>query len=269
MNTGISDPARTLYRGAGLLAISTLIAGCNPSGDQGFSFARAGTQTEAAQTGPVVPKTTKTTLARGAITLKAPRSYCIDETSVTTGLQGSSAMLAKCSSLDGKGAGADTAVMTVNISPRKGEGQPAPHPSDLAKAIGEDRVIRRMQKGQLSLVQVSTGGNEAFSPADPVHWRAATSLDTRLVLLGLFVPEGSELRGDKGGDLLASLARGISANTGGFLGLSRQPNNPERKAEQTGQPEADKTTDVANSTESRKKGLGKLIGRLLKRSEFD
>lgn len=266
MNTGTSDrAARPVRLSGGALVLCCLLAGCNTSGGQGFSFASAG-GTGDAQTGPVVPKSTQTSLARGAVTLKAPRGYCIDDTSVSNGLQGSSALLAKCSALDGKAAGPDAAVMTVSISPRRGAGAGAPSADDLADAVAPHQVLSRAMRGELALVQVASGADAAFAPADPVHWRGATELDTRLVLLGLFAPEGSAMRGAKGGDMLATLARGISATRGTLFSRAAPAGMDADGSKQETQPEGVSNTEATDTVEPEKKGLRKLIGGLLNRS---
>ncbi|MGH1576673.1 hypothetical protein [Planktotalea sp.] len=268
MSIGICDLNMSKARVLGFaLLCSASLSACNRNGGEGFSFApkKADART-GSEEGPVVPKTTETTLARGSVTLKAPKGYCIDETSVTNGLQGSSAMLAKCSSLDGIGAGSDAAVMSVSISPRRGNDAIAPTPTDLAKAAEPRRILQLKEKGKLALVQIGSGGDEVFSAADPVHWRGATMLDTRLVLLGAFAPKGSVLTSNKGADLLASLARGISATRGSLLGRASAPANPDGEAGQANQPKDDPSTPAPESVESEKKGASGLIARLLNRS---
>lgn len=269
MSIGICDlgigKARRL--GFALLCGASLSA-CSNEGGAGFSFAPTSSpgSGEGAQSGPAVPKSTRTTLARGTITLKAPKGYCIDDTSVSNGLQGSSAMLAKCSSLDGKGAGADAAVMSISVSPRRGEGALLPSTNDLAQAASPRSILQLKQKGDLALVQVGTGGSNVFSAAGPVHWRGATALDTRLVLLGLFAPEGSQLSGDKGAALLASLARGLSATRGSLFSLGVDGSDEEPKQARANQPESASEIPATDTVEAKKKGASSVIGRLLNRS---
>lgn len=268
MSIGICDLSYRKARTLGFALVGSVTLGaCSDSSGAGFSFApRSSEPSESVQKGPIVPKTTRTTLARGTVTLKAPKGYCIDETSISNGLQGSSAMLAKCTALDGMGAGQDAAVMTVSVSPRRGDAAGNPSTNDLAQAAAPRSVLQLKQKGNLALVQVGSGGKDVFSRADPVHWRGATSLDTRLVLLGLFAPEGSELTSDKGATLLASLARGISATRGSLLGLNRQTPNPKIAAPAETQPKDASNIPATDTVEPDKKGALGFIGRLLNRS---
>lgn len=268
MSIGICDLNIGKARRLGFaLVCSASLSACVGNSGAGFSFApKSAVSSEAVQTSPATPKTTRTTLARGSITLKAPKGYCIDETSISNGLQGSSAMLAACTSLDGKGAGMEAAVMTVSISPRRGEGAAAPSTNDLAQAAAPRSILQLKQKGTLALVKVGSGGNEVFSPADPVHWRGATSLDTRLVLLGLFAPEGSELTSDKGATLLASLARGISAKRGSLLGAAKRETEAEVETATETQPKAASISNAPDTVEAKKKGASGFIARLLNRS---
>jgi hypothetical protein len=268
MSIGICDlnMSKACVLGFALLC-SVALSACDGADGAGFSFApKTATPQTSTQTGPVIPKTTRTTLARGLVNLKAPKGYCIDTTSISNGLQGSSAMLAKCSSLDGKGAGADAAVMSVSISPRRGDAAATPSANDLAQAATPRNILQLKQKGNLALVQIGTGGTDVFSAADQVHWRGATSLDTRLVLLGLFAPEGSTLTADKGGELLTSLARGISATRGSLLGLGKAPVDAQPVLDGQTQPEAARRISTPDTVEVEKKGASGFIGRLLNRS---
>ena len=264
MRIGICDLDLSKARQSGRALLICISLSACVSGE-GLSFAQKD-EAEGTPTGVLIPKTTQTTLARGAIKLTAPKGYCIDETSVSSGLQGSSALLAKCSSLDGKGASTDTAVMSVRISPRRGESATAPSAQDLASAAMPRKTLQTKQKGNLALAQLATGGDEVLAPADPIHWRGATELDTRLVLLSLFAPKGSDLTGDKGADLLVALARGISATRGSLLGFGRDAR--ERKDANL---ENTQLKDVAESSttdtvDSEKKGGQGIIARLLNRS---
>ena len=269
MSIGICD-LRTAakVRSLGLAAVCTLSLGaCVDGGGGGFSFApKSAAQAESEQIGPAVPKSTKTTLARGTITLKAPKGYCIDESTVSNGLQGSSAMLAKCSALDGKGSGADTAVMSVSVSPRRGAAAPAPTLNDLVQAAAPRKVLQQTQKGNLALIQIATGGDDVFSPADPVHWRGATALDTRLVILALYAPVGSDLVKAKGASLLATLARGISVKRGSLLSAKATATPATGPQANTFQPEVAPVNLGTDTVEPEKKGAGGFIARLLNRS---
>ena len=266
MSIGISDLAmcQACRLGLALVCCASLSA-C--VGGTGFSFApKGGAASDSAQTDAAFAKSSEVTLARGAVKLKAPKGFCIDDSSVSSGLIGGSAMLAKCSSLEGKGAGEDTTVMSVQISARRPAAATAPTGQDLISAALPRHTLQSKQQGKLALVQIATGGDEVFSAADPVHWRGATELDTRLVLLGLWAPKGSEMTSDKGAELLTSLARGISATRGSLLGLGP------RAADDTGEitDEAQPKDVLANSTtdtvEPEKKGRQGFIARLLNRS---
>jgi len=265
MSIGIFDlnTGKPHKLGFALLCCASLSA-CNEQGGAGFPFAPKEVGGATSNASSARPHTSKTTLARGAITLKAPRGYCIDETSVKNGLQGSFALLATCSSLAGKGSRGDTAVMSVQISARRGDDAVTPTSQDLANAAAPRKILQRQQKGDLALVKIASGGDDVFSPADPVHWRAATSLDTRLVLFGLFAPSGSELTSNKGAELLASLARGISATKGPFLGF----NSPQQsEASENTQAKSLESTPLkaTESGEAPKKSGEGFIGRLLNR----
>jgi hypothetical protein len=263
MSIGICDLNTSKARTSGFAFVCCVTLGACSEGASPFSASKSGSDVaNAAQTSPAIPKSTQTTMARGSIKLPAPKGYCIDDTSVQSGLNGSSAMLSTCSSLDGKGSGSDAAVMSVNISPRSGNGASNPTTQNLTQAVAPRAVLQQSQQGNLALVKVASGGNEVFSPADPVHWRGATLLDTRLVTLALFAPKGSELTSNKGAALLTSLARGISATRGSLLGLNTNatPSDAKAQLEDVSNISAPDTVDPA------KKGTGGFIARLLNRS---
>ena len=241
MSIGICDLRMKQARLTGLSLLCCVSLSACVDGANGFSFAPKIDSADAS-TGLVIPKTTSTTLARGAVKVTSPKGYCIDKSSIKNGLQGSSALLAACSALDGKGAGNATAVMSLQISARRGNDAAKPTAIDLAKAAQPRRVVKSVQKGDLALVQIASGGDDALEPADPVHWRGATALDTRLVLLGLFAPEGSKLASDDGADLLAALARGLSATRVPLLG--RSDAQQDSQSEETSGDTADQSTDT-------------------------
>lgn len=272
MSTGISNlMQRAAWKRAVLCPVFCLGLGACAGGD-GFSFAAAPESGAAAdaQADPVLQKSTEAVLARGAITLVSPKGYCIEDQSVTTTLSGSMARLAACTSLDGKGAGRNAAVMLVNVSEQKPGEISAPSISDLTEVVAPAPVVRSEQRGALALVQVAEGGSAVFAPADPQHWRAATVLDNRLVLLSLYAPKGSELTGAAGSALLQDLAKGLSAKRLPILSrLTRGTPAPEESGgdvESSADPaaEADKTGEDADRRFGF--GLGALASRVFNQS---
>lgn len=266
MSIGICDLTIGQARRLGLaLVCCASLSAC--VGGEGFSFAPNGAAApESSQADRAYAKSTQVTLARGAVKVKAPEGFCIDQASVSSGLRRSSAILAKCSSLDGKGAGEDTAVMSVQISARRGSTTAAPSGQDLINATRPRRTLQSKQKGDLALIQIATGGDEVFSAADPVHWRGATALDTRLLLLGLFAPKGSEMTSDEGAELLASLERGISATQGSLLGLGPAASNASSETDAENQLKDVPKDSTTETVEPTKKGGQGFIARLLNRS---
>lgn len=267
MNTGIS---KGLSRFALALLAGASLAGCSGDGGGGLSFAAPNGEPEGAQIGPAIPKAKSTQLAQGDVTVKAPDGYCVDETSVVSNLAGSSVILGKCSALDGKGASAETsAIMTVSVSPRRDATSSAPTPEDLAQSVAPASVLSSQQTGALSLVHVANGGDDIFAPADPKHWRGATMLDTRLVLLGLYAPKGAPMAENAGAALMTQLARGISATRGGLLGLGGR-NRTARDSPQKTDIGADSADAIANEGTGSKQAPEnlpkRLFGRLFNRS---
>lgn len=267
MNTGIFDLRLNKVRALCVPVAFLCLSACSPTGE-GFSFAPKSNASSKAN-GPVVAHSRQASLAGGSIKVSPPRGYCTDDTSIRKGLQGGAVMIASCDALSGKSAGDAAAVISVNVSAKRASTAPAPSADDLAAAVAPLKVLAKTQNGALSLVHVANGGERVLKTADPKHWRAATALDSRLVLFSLYAPQGSALASDAGARLLTAVARGVSATKGGFLGLNADKKSrraPETTQAEVAQPATSTLDTIAETTDRPKKGFSRLIGGLFNRS---
>lgn len=230
MTTGISE-LTLRSRAAMLPAVFLGLGACSGSGE-GFSFATKGISAPPApvQVAPSRPKSRKVTLARGDITVHAPKGFCIDTGSVKQGLSESSVLLARCSALDGKGADGPAAVMSLRVSARRSAQQSQVTLADLASAFDAADVLTQQQKGSLAIVQVRQTPNVPFKGTDATRWHAATGLDDRLVLMSLYAPKGGSMAKSAGSATLIALARGLSAKRGNILERLQRQNPDEARA---------------------------------------
>ena len=241
----------------------SLLSGC--LGTTGSPSFAPNSSAAAAKTSAAVPHTRSAPLSRD-ITLKAPKGYCIDTGSVRSGLNGSSAMIATCTALSGKPAGASAALMTVSLSPPRPSDAPAVTHHDLRRAA-DGTVLQSTQNGTLALARIKAK-SPAISGADTTYWRGATTLNSRLVLMSLYPAEQSALNGDAGAATLTSLAKGLSAKNEGLLGQLRKT-APVDRAEGELQNNASTVLESRSQAETAsepKKPRSSIIGRIFNRS---
>lgn len=152
-------------------------------------------------------------LGDGALTVSAPRGYCVDRSSLR-GRSGRVVLLASCERLTGTpGVAVEPAVMTVSILPQADDA-PVPTPEGLARAVAPARVGQSGTLGDLAYAQVIGGGAAPLPGGDPRHWRGARVVAGHLVGLALYAPEGSALTGAEGRALLRALAEGVHPGKG-------------------------------------------------------
>jgi len=159
--------------------------------------------------------------------------------------------------------------MTVRVSARREAELGTPSADDLASAVAPAEVLEKRKTGAVSMIQVASGGDDVFGPADPKHWRGVTTLDNRLVLMGLYAPKGAPMAGAQGQELMKQLASGISVTRGRLLGLmsgTASGDNPQEASEngvQTTQGAPDAETLGADEEKNNLRGV---FGRLFNRS---
>lgn len=226
MSTWISETGRrrALACGALLLALPACLAPPPASGPQ--------------------PAITQTTLANGAVQVRAPRGYCFDDGSLRRLAGGGGfALLAPCTQLTGApGFAAAPALMTVSVMPQPRDAAP-PDAEGLAAAVAPAPLGAQGQADGLVYAQVMTGGEAVLPGGDPRHWRGTRALGRHLASLALYAPEGSALSGRDGRLLLGDLAAGLSV--AGDRGEDKRENAPETAPADTATPQ-----DAAQGTQA-------------------
>ena len=148
-------------------------------------------------------------LAEGAVVVVPPQGYCIQRETLRDGGAGGFALLASCESLTGYISGYDVEpmVMTVTAVPRRSDA-PEPDAEEIAAALGDRKVLRRMHGDGLTIVQVMAPEG-LTSEDDPRHWRAMMVLNGKMVGLALYGPRGGAVSGEKGLTMLGSQAESL------------------------------------------------------------
>lgn len=150
----------------------------------------------------------------GAVTVTGPRGYCIDPGSIRRDDGGRFALLASCESLTGESdLSVYPAVMTLAVLPRA-DAAVAPDAAAMARALGPGVVRRREDGDDITLVQVAEGGETVMPGGDPAHWRADLMINGHIVGLAAYGPEGGDIAGPRGRDLLYELAAGLRHASG-------------------------------------------------------
>lgn len=203
-------------------AAAFALAGCAQSPSSGFSFAARTGQYEPADTsnGRSYAK-----FADGAVVLVAPPGYCIDQTMLRQDDNGGFALLPRCNLMHGSSwfGRNRAAVITATIGKAAGNG--APRTADIARTAQGAKLVYYDDKGVLPLARLHWPGHSTAggAGASPEHWRGAFVLNDHLVLLALYAPEGSDLLGRSGADLLTEMTlRSLNATTA-TVGTAAQP----------------------------------------------
>ncbi|MBR9652399.1 hypothetical protein [Thalassovita aquimarina] len=137
-------------------------------------------------------------LAGGDVVVVPPQGYCIEKETLRIRATGGFALLASCETLTGYVSGYDVEplVLTVTAVPRQSEA-PEPDAEEIAAALGDRTVLRRVHGDGLTIVQVMA--SEGLTPQDdPRHWRAMMVLNGKMVGLALYGPRGSAVTAEKG-----------------------------------------------------------------------
>lgn len=205
-------PARRIMV-SGLVVSGFVLSGCAQFTPSGFSFA--------AQTGQYEPeisasRTTHAQFADGDVVLVAPPGYCIDQTMLRQEESGGFALLPRCNLMHGSSwfGRNRAAIITATIGKAASNG--APRTADIARTAEGAKLVYYDDKGVLPLVRLhwpnhSTAGGAGASPE---HWRGAFVLNDHLVLLALYAPQGSDLLGQAGADVLTEMTlRSLNATT--------------------------------------------------------
>lgn len=211
----VAGPATRCVRGLRWGALVGLIglAGCTQSSNSGFSFAAQSGQydSDLAAAGK-----SRAEFANGSVILVAPPGHCIDTSMLRQDAEGGFALLPRCNLLQGSSwfGRNRAAVITATIGKATNPG--APRTADIARTAQGAKLLYYDDKGVLPLVRLNWPGHSTAggSGASPEHWRGAFVLNDHLVLLALYAPEGSNLLGRVGADLLTEMTlRSLKAST--------------------------------------------------------
>ena len=152
---------------------------------------------------------TRATLASGAVSLVAPRGYCIDRRS----LQRNFALLARCDTLGVEGFFVDAELAVISVSTVAFPEDPGNGDVDLAlDANGE--VLETVRLSELTMVRLRIA-RAPFEGVSREVWRAGYVEDGLLVSLALYAPEDSAARGREGARILSALAQASRAADAG------------------------------------------------------
>ena len=195
MSTWISDCPRWP---ALAFAICLSLAGClgkGAGGERGF-FSQADGGAPLRQVA----------LYDGAVVVAGPAGYCLDKQGIKRGPRGEIVVIASCESLSGKaGRAVDPAIMTVSVLPRRLSSS-RPTAKDIAATMAPASILARHEGAEISLVQLSDGGDQLLAGGDPRHWRGGLRINGHVVGLAVYGPEGSAAAGADGRQMILSLA---------------------------------------------------------------
>ncbi|WP_083100298.1 hypothetical protein [Pseudophaeobacter leonis] len=185
------------------------LTGCSAIPEAGFSFASSGNQSADASSTRSTAAHSQASFAKGNVTLVAPRGYCIDSTTLRQDASGGFALLPRCNFLQGSSWFGRNRAAVITATIGKTNAAAAPSTADLARTAEGAKLLYYDDKGLLPLVRLQWQGHSVTgsSGASADHWRGAFVLNDHLVVLGLYAPEGSELLGHPGADLLTEMTR--------------------------------------------------------------
>lgn len=214
--TSESPRRRRAVRPVLALAAGGLLGGCIEGGITAGSLGFAASGTRAAPPVRATPlgRPLKTVaLVGGRVVVSGPDGYCIDGDSVTTGGEQGFAVVASCEVLSGGAIGkpVEPVILSVTVLPPGEGGTLVPSAAALAAAQAPARVLERVEARGLTLVHLASGGDAATGSGDARHWRGAMSVNGHLVMMALYVSEGSPLAGSAGQVLLRQMARRLDS----------------------------------------------------------
>lgn len=193
------------------LALIGALSACGPLPETGFSFAAP--STGFGQTSPQGAArgqtNTQVRLAKGAVTLVAPRGHCIDQATLRQDPDGGFALLPRCNLLQGPSLFGRHRAAVITATLGKTSQSAPPSTAELARSAAGAQMLSYNDKGLLPLIKLRWPGHGAMgvSAASADHWRGAFVIGDQLVVLALYAPEGSPLLGRNGADLLTEMAR--------------------------------------------------------------
>ncbi|APE44912.1 hypothetical protein BOO69_16985 [Sulfitobacter alexandrii] len=177
---------------APLAAISlTVLAACE-GGPGGNPFAAA--------LGSEPKPLSQADMARGKVTLVAPRGFCIDSAS----LKDRFALMARCDRLGAPSAAgaAPLGVITVSVSDAS-PGGALPDPQTIGAAHGLTAVSAVTREDDSVIFRAT--GPAPTDELDGTHWRATALVNGQMLGVALYGPKGAADVQDEGRDVISAL----------------------------------------------------------------
>lgn len=160
-----------------------------------------------------VPVLRQAALAGGTVIVTPPRGYCIDANSVSDRQGRGFALIGSCNTLTGAASGVfvEPAIITLSVTKAQ-NGETKTDSSAFQTALGQGKILRAINRDNLSLLQVE-GGARIPPSADQRHWRGLMQVNGQVVGLALYGAADGPMTGDQGMRLLVGLADAIQRDS--------------------------------------------------------
>lgn len=200
---------RGLVRVIGGLGVVGLVAGC-------------------VVPGLPAPTSSRAEVLDGALTLAAPRGYCVDPTSRNEGIDGTFVLWGNCAAISGNASAPhpeQMALLSATVGPPSGgaleasfDGFEAFFRSGAGRAAlarsgqGEDVSIDAVERAEgLLLLKITDRSAPGVAPVEPTYWRAITDLGGHVGALSVLPMRGAPLDDSAQVALLRSFEQTIRA----------------------------------------------------------
>ncbi|WP_428335589.1 hypothetical protein [Paenirhodobacter sp.] len=177
---------------------------------------------------PGAPATDRTTVLGGALTLAAPKGFCVDPGSRRDGKQGSFVLWGNCAAISGDPAAPKPpfhAMLSATVGPEAAGPVEATFPgfekffrtpvgrAALARSgLAEDvRVVKVTRQDNLLLLKIEDRSKATGAPVAKTYWRAITGLGGHITALSVLPLAGSSMRDADQIGLLAAFDTAIRA----------------------------------------------------------
>lgn len=164
---------------------------------------------------PVAPPT-EARLVGGDVVVPAPSGWCVEPQSLRARGQSGFALFAGCAAMteDQSGPWVPSGVLTATVSRRRPAGDVVA-PAALKEVVSDAHILDQQVRDGVALVHLRPQTATSDEGLGDPHWRAVFVHGGRAISLAAYGPEGGDISGRSGGELLLYLARGIRSNTSG------------------------------------------------------
>ena len=148
----------------------------------------------------------QTEMAEGAFTLVPPQGFCIDRNT----LRQHFALMARCDTLGAPrlAGGAPLGLITVSVTALE-DGANLPGPLEVVEAAQLTHFDS--EKSENNAVTFRAEGPAPGADLDRVHWRGLVQINTQLLGIAFYGPEGGRVVTPEGRDVINSLIRKTQA----------------------------------------------------------